>query len=292
MPNKKDITEKQLFDIEDVFADIINVLIFNGKETVFPHELAPAKIKTQFKADGEIHEQERDVAKLWMRGGVRFAVLGLENQTEAEKDMILRNFSYDGASYKEQVIHNRQKDAEKWVPYPAITIVLYFGKTHWKGPRTLRELFGDDLPPEIKLLIPDYRLHIYEISFLSPDQVAMFKSDFRIVADYFVQTRKDENYIPAADTIQHVDETLKLLSALTGDNRFENQINELSKKGGSVNMSDVLTKIEQKGRFEGAILTLIRLVQKGRLTLSEAASEVNLPEEEFAQKMEEFKNKS
>ena len=32
MPNKKDITEKQLFDIEDVFADIINVLIFNGME--------------------------------------------------------------------------------------------------------------------------------------------------------------------------------------------------------------------------------------------------------------------
>lgn len=132
---EKDITEKLLFEAEDVFADILNVLLFDGREVIHPRALQPAGQRSQLKIKSAIHEQERDVSKLWTEGGVRFALLGLENQTEAEQDMVLRVFSYDGASYKEQVVHNRQRGAEKWAPYPAVTIVLYFGKNAGTGQR-------------------------------------------------------------------------------------------------------------------------------------------------------------
>ena len=32
MPNEKDSTEKHLLNYADVFADVVNVLVFHGKE--------------------------------------------------------------------------------------------------------------------------------------------------------------------------------------------------------------------------------------------------------------------
>lgn len=60
----KDITQKQLEDYNDVFADIMNVLLFQGKRMVSEEDLVPANNKSQFKDTvGKIHEQERDIAK-------------------------------------------------------------------------------------------------------------------------------------------------------------------------------------------------------------------------------------
>ena len=107
MPNAKDISEKHLFDWPDVFADIWNFIAFDGKSVIQPIDLLGTKARTQFKVDGKLHEQERNVAKIWMAGEVRFALLGLENQTVVDENMLLRVISYDGANYKEQVnAHN------------------------------------------------------------------------------------------------------------------------------------------------------------------------------------------
>ena len=61
---------------------------------------------------------------------------------------------------------------------------------------------------------------MFEISYLTEEQVAMFKSDFRIVAEYFVQMRTKKDYTPSAIEIKHVHETLQLMSAVTHDDRF------------------------------------------------------------------------
>lgn len=62
----------------------------------------------------------------------------------------------------------------------------------------------------------DYKLLVFEILFLIPETVSVFKSDFWIVADFFVQTRENEEYEPSAEIITPVEETLKLMSVLTG----------------------------------------------------------------------------
>ena len=58
------------------------------------------------------------------------------------------------------------------------------------------------------------------------------------------------DYKPSADLLQHVDETLKLMSVLTDDRRFEEVIEELPGKGGT-SICTVLDKVENKGREEG-----------------------------------------
>ena len=94
--------------------------------------------------------------------------------------------------------------------------------------------------------------NLYEIAFLTPEKVKLFRSDFRYVADYLIQKRMPNDYKPSADLLQHVDETLKLMSVLTDDRRFEAVIEELPGKEGT-SMCTVLDKVENKGREEGKL---------------------------------------
>ena len=78
----------------------------------------------------------------------------------------------------------------------------------------------------------------------------MFRSDFRYVADYFVQSKKNNDYKPAPGTIRHVHETLQLLQALTGDRRFEESAR--AAKGGANTMSELLLdRVEAKAEARG-----------------------------------------
>lgn len=82
---EKDLTEKILEDYNDVFADIINAFVFEGKDVVHPDSLRNSSVHSQYKAsDQKLHELERDVAKYWMDGNVRIALCGMENQTKVE----------------------------------------------------------------------------------------------------------------------------------------------------------------------------------------------------------------
>ncbi|MBQ6341951.1 MAG: hypothetical protein IJI41_02380 [Anaerolineaceae bacterium] len=62
---EKDITEKTLESYNDVFADILNVLLFNGKHVVDPNDLEDRNPHSFYKADGKIRELVRDVVKSW-----------------------------------------------------------------------------------------------------------------------------------------------------------------------------------------------------------------------------------
>ena len=129
----KDITEKNLEAFNDVFADIVNVLLFKGKHLMKEKDLESADKDSMFKADGKIHEQERDVSKFWKNGEVRISILGFENQTVQDYNMPLRVIGYDGASYKMQVNDKALKKK-----YPVATLVLYFGtERKWTAPKNL-----------------------------------------------------------------------------------------------------------------------------------------------------------
>lgn len=57
------MAEKTLEAYNDVFADIINVLLFNGEPYVKEDELEEENPNSSYKADGKLHAQERDIAK-------------------------------------------------------------------------------------------------------------------------------------------------------------------------------------------------------------------------------------
>lgn len=241
---QKDITEKLLEDYNDVFADIVNVLLFRGNRIVKEESLKETKVKSQYKAEaGKLHEQERDVAKYWQDGNALVAICGLENQTVEEKYMPLRVFSYDGASYRRQLLPENDENPI----VPVVSLVLHFGMKEWSSPHNLKGVI--DIPKELEPYVNDYKANIFNIAFLDDETVQMFQSDFRIVADFFVQKRKNKDYVPDEHKIKHVDEMLKLLQVLTGDDRYNVKFSETEKKE-DIKMCDVMERAVNKGKEE------------------------------------------
>ena len=55
---EKDITQKVLEDNNDIFADIVNVLLFDGESEVEENELVNTTVHSQYKAEeGRIAEK-------------------------------------------------------------------------------------------------------------------------------------------------------------------------------------------------------------------------------------------
>jgi len=96
---------------------------------------------------------------------------------------------------------------------------------------------------------------LFEIAYLDREIIDSFKSDFWILADYLYQMRVNKNYVADKKSIAHIEELLMLMSAMTGDKRFEEIIYEANTKE-VVNMCEVLDIVEargiEKGREEGA----------------------------------------
>ena len=253
---EKDTAEKILEAYNEVFADIVNVLLFDGREVVKPDELEEQSPRSAYKADGKLRDIERDVAKRWTKQNIHIACLGLENQTKVDRDMPIRVIGYDGAEYRSQL---SRVPAER---YPVATLVLYFDyEKHWNGPLNLVDCFP--VPEEFRPYVNDYRVNLFEIAYLSEEQVRLFKSDFRAVAEYFTQMRRDRDYHPEPMELTHVQEVLQLLSIMTGDHRFEEVITSWSEGSGG-NMCEVLDRIEKRGEARGMARGMARGRTEGR----------------------------
>lgn len=269
----KDASEKILESYNDVFSDIVNVLLFDGEQVLHADELEDQAPRNYYKADGELHEIERDVAKRWKNGNIRLACIGFENQTAADPDMPLRVIGYDGAEYRAQISGNSR--------YPVVTLVLYFGhEKPWSCALSLKERLN--IPKQFEPFVNDYKINLFQIAYLTREQVNLFKSDFKVVADYFVQKRENGDYIPSSQELTHVQETLQLLSIMTDDHRFEDAYNVQTdnKKGGLHSMCDVLDKVENcgiaKGKIEGEnnlALLMKTLFDQNRIEDAKKASE-------------------
>ena len=170
---EKDFTQKTLEARNDVFADIVNVLLFHGKYIVKEKELETETARAVYKFKRKLHEEERDVAKYWRNSRVRIAFYGIENQITKDSDMPLRVIGYDGAAYRSQLLketeneqnpyykqnlyHKQHPYREEKHRYPVITLVLYFGNRRWKRPLSLKDRV--QVPEDLKPYFSDYRIN-------------------------------------------------------------------------------------------------------------------------------------
>ena len=260
----KDIAEKILEDYPDVFADIVNGFLFNGNEVVKPEELEDMQLRSAYRAELKLHDMERDVAKRWKKNGIRIACVGFENQTAPDSRMVLRVLGYDGAEYRAQCLKENRNNA----PYPVITIVLYFGyEQRWTAAKSLYEAVR--VPDELKPFVTDTKINVFEVAWLTDDQVAKFKSDFRIVADYFVQKRKTGTYIGSRDTMRHVYEVLQLLSVMEHVDYLERAVVEKRVKGGERDMSSIFDQYIKEGEARGEARGVIMGAEKKEAEVNE-----------------------
>ena len=116
----------------------------------------------------------------------------------------------------------------------------------------------------------------------------MFKSDFKIITEYFRAKRLNQKYKGSKEKLQHANETLKMFSALTGDDSFEKAYNEGNFEKGGVTMCDVVERIRNDGIAEGVKTgieqgkeELIKnLIESNAGTIEQIAAWVKLPVKE------------
>ena len=221
---EKDIAEKALEWMPDVFADIVNAYfaIHGIERVVQPHELMDTKERSVYVSSGDLRDQERDVVKLWTRGETIICLTGFENQTEIDPYMTFRVFGYEGGDYRYQL-------TQKGARYPVFTIVLYFGtEERWTANKTLYERLN--VPDDLKPLVNDCHINVFELAYLTEDQEALFKSDFKHVVHYLrqVQIGKERDMLP--DPLAHAPELLTLLKALAKNDSYDELIRQAKVK--------------------------------------------------------------
>lgn len=242
---QKDLTEKNLQYYPDVFADILNALLYDGKPMIAAEELQPAPTETLYYSQkGGLRNQFHDVSKFVSRHGSILAQYTLENETKASRKMIFRRLGYEGAVYREQL--DRKTD------YPFIGLVLYWGRKRWTQPRSIAEYFSSrDIPLETWKYINNFRLQVFQMSRLPKEVRQRFTSDMRIVVDFLAEGK---DYKPTTQRIVHVEAFLLLMKNLTNDDRYEALVDKLieeEKKGAEINMCEWLDKYINQGIQQG-----------------------------------------
>lgn len=247
----KDTTQKRLEDFEDIFADISNVLLYDGEDVIKEKELETITAKDTYTVEKQIHEVERDVAKRWKHHSLHISLIGLENQTDPDYKMPMRVICYDGASYRAQL---NAEDSKK--TYPVITLVLYMGtEKRWSAPKQLTDCFKYD--ERLGKFISNYKINVVELAWLSDEQILKFKTEFRNFVELLRDTRlgRKPQYSPIQ--LKHVHELLQLMRVMSGNDEYEQLLNQTTNnlkqnklKGDEITMKKIVSLGFDEARAE------------------------------------------
>ena len=135
---------------------------------------------------------------------------------------------------------------------------------NWKYSNSLLDLLEVD--DNLKPYVNDYKINVFEIAFLDREKIELFKSDFRMLADYLYQMRTTDSYEGDESDIKHVDEILMLMSAMSGFKNVDNIIKVAHERKVS-NMKGFFELAEEKGLERG--------LELGRTEGADMVSELN-----------------
>ena len=248
---EKDITEKLLTDIDEVFADIYNNLCFNGENIIKPDDLSSASVTTAFISNDVTRGLISDVSKIYKNSNLTLALLNIENQSTEDSDMPFRIIGYEGAKYNSQLISGSN------ARYAVATLVLNFNtKKRWSTPKSIKESLKNKYPIELDEYINDYKVNVIDVAFMDKEDIEKLNSDFKAVAKYYYLKRNNiEDFEELGEcNLKYPVQTFATMKALTGDSRFEiayNDYVETHKDDKGVTMEKILDTIEARGEAKG-----------------------------------------
>ena len=142
----RDLTEKNLVEEAEVFADISNVNLYDGRNVIQPEDLELLPQEMHYKdSEGKPAKVMADVRMRWRKNGSVIAMIQIENQSEINNIMPIRDLGYIFNNYNEQIkehqrenerngrhFYARELEADECLQ-PVITFILYYGKEEWVG---------------------------------------------------------------------------------------------------------------------------------------------------------------
>lgn len=158
----KDLLAKEYLRDQQVFADLINLSLYQGKRIVHPKELE--------EADPVIQNKRRDVLKRWKREKGKEVYLGIEVQSTIDPTMPVRVMEYDVLCYRDQLKQKQKATNRNQLQkgeflsgihqgeklHEVITVVLNLSGKRWNGARSLCEMLEEgEMASEYRIRVLD-----------------------------------------------------------------------------------------------------------------------------------------
>ncbi len=276
----------------EIFADMFNFFLYNGKEVIDPdslRELDTRGIGAPYggtEDTGQPVQRTRDVIKSVVAmtdERMAYLILGVENQTHIHYAMPVRNMLYDALQYTKQVeeasaSHKKAGDykdatSDEFLSgflktdhlLPVVTLVVYWGAEQWDGPRSIHEMFGD-LDIEMRPYVPEYRINLIEPAAISDEEFENFHTTLKEMLEFIKYSTDPDRLLEvvnADDAFQHLGRTeMGVLKACVNKNLPLEQDKEEEE---TTNMKDAITILEEraaeKGKAENALQNIKSLMK-------------------------------
>ena len=304
---KTDELMKNLFKHKEIFADLFNATIFDGRQLIKPEKLTEVNtenihieepIQDNENANPNITKRYRDLC-MRQDDSILQIILGCEDQSEVDYSMPIRTMLYDSMKYTEQqknlelrkrkdgtYYHSKLKKNEKVLP--VLTIVFYYGDKEWDAGKSIHDLIQWPEDLNIKSIIPDYKMNLlwaYNIK-----DIDKFKSDLQYIL-YMLKYKEDEDSLK-----EYILENNNNLQRMEQDSHnaavalLNHKLPELidNKKGDFRMGKNALQAIYDDGKNEGImegdtlhkIFQITKKIQKGK-SLETIADEIEEEENDI-----------
>ena len=271
---EQDVITKEFYDNESRVADLINGGLLEGEQLVKPEDIKELDSsvfgKTKWFGRWTVRQRYRDIVRRVMLG-VRFVIIGIEEQGTVHFAMPVRALGYDFSSYDRQLKRIKRKHIylkdlrgsaqilsgilPEDLLSPCITIILYYGEEPWNGPRCLKDMLKvEDFPEPFRKYINDYPLHILEVNQL--EHLEYFKTDLKLVFG-FLQNRSNasrmKTFIQENETQlgQVDDDAYDMMAVMSHSEELDQMKNRFRKGGNKVDMCQALKEWMNESKQEG-----------------------------------------
>lgn len=267
---KKDGKLKSFLSDRKLYADLWNGSVFGGRQFVHAEELEEINPILLNMNEGQSLEKIRDLVMRESRKGFKFVVWALENQEKIDYRMPARIMLSEALEYDKQMqkISAQNKALKKMIReegnckkelyeddgeflynfrkedkiYPVVTLVLYWGKKKWDGPKTLHEMldFGvadseeeERFIGELKKLVPEMPLHFLDVSNI--EHTEHFKTELGPLFELYKRRNDKEafvQYLTADEVTDRMDEkSWQVLIDLTESKQLKKLIDRRKEYG-------------------------------------------------------------
>lgn len=271
----KDAVSKQFLSDAGHFAQICNNELFNGQPFIQPEKLRELDPEELALLGIQVEnlkslEKYRDILRIY-DDKVLFLILGIENQSGIHYAMPLRQMLYDVLKYesqraaleREHRLRKDLKDAEYLSGMaktdrlvPVISIVVYWGKEPWNGPKTLHEML--DIPSFLGQynIINDYHMNLLEVCTM--ENLSAYSGGLKALLG-FIRYQDDKVALNAfvADNeplFRSIPpETIRAISVLGNAQELKKYITQYKTETGeeAIDMCQALQEIFQDGKKKG-----------------------------------------
>ena len=285
----KDIITKEYMKDASIFADAFNSFLFDGEPVIDPlklHAMDTTEITVPYgEGNTEAPVQKfRDNLKYLTAmtdETAAYLILGIENQTDVQMAMPVKNMVYDALQYaaqvekaakshrkaeKERTEARKNKEKNKEVVsrpnskeylsgfyqddqlVPVITLVILFNPAPWDGPISIHEMLSVK-DERILSFVPDYKVNLIAPAHMDMEDMNKLKTSLREVLLYIKYSKDKEKLkqvVLSDERFKHVER-----SAVSVINVITNSKIKFEEKGEEINMCQAIMEMREEERLIG-----------------------------------------